>query len=125
MKPAFSRRFQDRGFPPAMQKLIALVLTLLIAGCAFPGVYKINVQQGNILTDEELTSLSEGMSKSQVQSVLGTPLLVNPVDPSREYYIYTFQRSGGDIKEQRVIVYYENNEFSHYEAQLIEETPAY
>jgi len=108
-----------------MQKLTALVLTLLIAGCAFPGVYKINVQQGNILTDEELTSLSEGMSRSQVQSVLGTPLLVNPVDPSREYYIYTFQRSGGEIKEQRVIVYYENDGFSHYEAQLLEETPAY
>jgi outer membrane protein assembly factor BamE len=108
-----------------MQKLTALVLTLLIAGCAFPGVYKINVQQGNILTDEELTSLSEGMSRSQVRSVLGTPLMINPVDLSREYYIYTFQRSGGEIKEQRVIVYYDNDQFSHYEAQLLEETPAY
>jgi outer membrane protein assembly factor BamE len=47
------------------------------------------------------------------------------VDSSREYYIYTFQRSGGDIEEQRVIVYYENDQFSHFEAQLLEETPAY
>lgn len=108
-----------------MQKLTALVLTLLITGCAFPGVYKINVQQGNILTDEELTSLSEGMSRGQVHSVLGTPLTINPVDLSRDYYIYTFQRSGGDIKEQRVIVYYENDRFSHFEAQLLEETQAY
>lgn len=108
-----------------MQKLTALLLTLLMAGCAFPGVYKINVQQGNILTDEELTSLSEGMSRNQVQSVLGTPLMVNPLDPSREYYVYTFQRRGGDIEEQRVIVYYEGDRFSHYEAQLLEETPAY
>jgi outer membrane protein assembly factor BamE len=108
-----------------MQKLTALVLTLLIAGCAFPGVYKINVQQGNIVTDEELTALSEGMTRRQVQSVLGTPLMVNPVDLSREYYVYTFQRGGGDIKEQRVIIYYDNEQFSHYEAQLLEETPAY
>lgn len=108
-----------------MQKLAALILTLIMAGCAFPGVYKINVQQGNILTDEELTSLSEGMSRSQVHSVLGTPLMLNPLDDSREYYIYTFQRRGGDIKEQRVIVYYEDNLFSHYEAQLLEKTPAY
>ena len=108
-----------------MQKLTALILTLILSGCVFPGVYKINVQQGNILTDEELTSLSGGMSRSQVHSVLGTPLLLNPVDPSREYYIYTFQRRGGDIKEQRVIVYYDNDQFSHYEAQLLEETPAY
>ncbi|MDI9244370.1 outer membrane protein assembly factor BamE [Marinobacter sp. CHS3-4] len=108
-----------------MQKLTALVLTLLMTGCVFPGVYKINVQQGNILTDEELTSLSEGMSRRQVHSVLGTPLMINPVDLSREYYIYTFQRGGGEIEEQRVIVYYENDRFSHYEAQLLEETPAY
>ncbi|MCK7550278.1 MULTISPECIES: outer membrane protein assembly factor BamE [Marinobacter] len=108
-----------------MQKLTALILTLIMTGCAFPGVYKINVQQGNILTDEELTSLSEGMSRSQVHSVLGSPLMLNPVDPSREYFIYTFQRRGGDIEEQRVIVYYDNDLFSHYEAQLLEETPAY
>ncbi len=108
-----------------MQNLTALVLTLLIAGCAFPGVYKINVQQGNILTEEELTSLSEGMSKGQVRSILGTPLIVNPVDPTRDYYIFTFQRSGGEIREQRVVMYYENDRFSHYEAELLETTPAY
>jgi len=97
----------------------------MIAGCAFPGVYKINVQQGNILTDEELTSLSEGMSKRQVHSVLGSPLMVNPVDLTRDYYVYTLQRGGGEIEEQRVIIYYENDRFSHFEAQLQEATPAY
>ncbi len=51
--------------------------------------------------------------------------MLNPVDPSREYYIYTFQRSGGEIKEQRVVVYYENDTFTKYEAQLLEDTPAY
>ena len=61
----------------------------------------------------------------QKKSGLGTPLMTNPADPSREYYVYTFQRSGGDIKEQRVIVYYDNDQYSHYEAQLLEETPAY
>lgn len=108
-----------------MQKLTALILTLVLSGCAFPGVYKINVQQGNIVTDEELTSLSEGMPRSQVHALLGTPLMLNPVDLSREYYVYTFQRRGGEIKEQRIIVYYDNDQFSHYEAQLLEETPAY
>lgn len=108
-----------------MQKLTALMLTLVLSGCAFPGVYKINVQQGNIVTDEELTSLSEGMPRSQVHALLGTPLMLNPVDLSREYYVYTFQRRGGEIKEQRIIVYYDNDQFSHYEAQLLEETPAY
>lgn len=108
-----------------MQKLTALILTLIMAGCAFPGVYKINVQQGNIVTDEELTALTEGMPRSQVHAVMGTPLMLNPIDSSREYYVYTFQRRGGEIQEQRIIVYYNDDQFSHYEAQLLEETPAY
>ncbi|MCK2150673.1 MULTISPECIES: outer membrane protein assembly factor BamE [Marinobacter] len=108
-----------------MQKLTALILTLIMAGCAFPGVYKINVQQGNIVTDEELTALTAGIPRSQVHAVMGTPLMLNPIDSSREYYVYTFQRGGGDIQEQRIIVYYNDDQFSHYEAQLLEETPAY
>ncbi|UQG59180.1 outer membrane protein assembly factor BamE [Marinobacter sp. M3C] len=108
-----------------MQKLIALILTLFLAGCAFPGVYKINVQQGNIVTNKELSALTEGMPRSQLHAVMGTPLMLNPVDTSREYYVYTFQRAGGEVKEQRIIVYYDDDQFSHYEAQLLEETPAY
>lgn len=108
-----------------MQKLIALILTLFLTGCAFPGVYKINVQQGNIVTNKELTALTEGMPRSQVHAVMGTPLMLNSVDTSTEYYVYTFQRAGGNIEEQRIIVYYDNDQFSHYEAQLLEETPAY
>ncbi len=51
--------------------------------------------------------------------------MINPVDASREYYIYTYQKSGGDINEQRIIVYYDADNYSHYEAQLLDETPAY
>jgi len=108
-----------------MQKLTALILTLFLSGCVFPGVYKINVQQGNIVTDEELSQLTEGMSRSQVHAVMGTPLMLNPVDLSREYYVYTFQRGGGEIKEQRIIVCYEGDQYARYEAKLLEETPAY
>ncbi len=108
-----------------MQKLTALILTLFLSGCGFPGVYKINVQQGNIVTEKELESLSEGMPRSQVHALLGTPLMINPVDDSREYYIYTFQKSGGEIREQKIVVYYNDDQLSHYEATLLNETPAY
>ncbi|MBU2953447.1 outer membrane protein assembly factor BamE [Marinobacter sp. F3R08] len=108
-----------------MQKLTALILTLVLSGCVFPGVYKINVQQGSIVTDEELAQLTEGMPRSQVHAVMGTPLMLNPVDPSREYYVYTFQREGEEIKEQRIIVYYNGDQYASYEAQLLDETPAY
>lgn len=109
-----------------MQKLVPFLLVALLSGCVFPGVYKLNIQQGNIVTEEELATLETGMTRSQVHSVLGTPLLLHPNDDSREYYVYTFQRGGGDIVEQQVIVYYDDNgAFSHTETRLLEETPAY
>lgn len=108
-----------------MQKLAALLLVTALAGCSFPGVYKINVQQGNILSEETLDNLSPGMSRAQVQSRLGTPLVKSPIDQTRDYYIYTFQEAGGDIREQKVIVYYDTDGYSHYEADLLDQTPAY
>ena len=104
---------------------LLLALLLALAGCVFPGVYKINVQQGNIVTEEDLALLSEGMTRSQVRSVLGTPIVTNPVDDTKDYYVYTFQKQGGEIREQKVIIHYAGEQFSHYQADMLEETPAY
>lgn len=104
---------------------LLMTLMLALAGCAFPGVYKINVQQGNIVTEEDLASISEGMTRSQVRSVLGTPMVRNPVDDAKDYYIYTFQRQGGEIREQKVIIHYADGRFTHHEADMLDETPAY
>ena len=43
-----------------------------------PGVYKINVQQGNLVTQEMVDQLRPGMDKRQVKFILGTPLLSDP-----------------------------------------------
>ncbi|SFL82756.1 outer membrane protein assembly factor BamE [Marinobacter zhejiangensis] len=108
-----------------MQKLAALLLTLLIAGCAFPGVYKINVQQGSIIKQEDLDQLSAGMTRRQVHSILGSPSVINPVDESQDHYMYTFQRAGQEIKQQQITIYYDGDTFSHYDAELLPLTPAY
>ena len=71
-----------------------------------------------------LSGSSSG-NRSQMDDALTASNILVPSDTSREYYVYTFQRAGGDIEEQRIIVYYDDDQFSHYEAQLLEETPAY
>ncbi|UZD66482.1 outer membrane protein assembly factor BamE [Marinobacter sp. AN1] len=108
-----------------LTRLAPVLLLSLLAGCVFPGVYKINVQQGNIITEEEISQLEEGMSRSQVHSVLGTPMMLNPADTSVEYYIYTFQEAGGEIREQRIVVHYDGDTFTHKEKDLLDELPAY
>lgn len=112
-----------------MQKLTtlscALLLGLSLGGCAFPGVYRIDIQQGNIVKQEDLDRLRPGMSRNQVQSVLGTPLADNPFSNDRDYYLYTFQNAGGPIVQQRVTVFYTADQYERHTADLLPETPAY
>ena len=60
-------------------KIFTLLTCLLLAGCSFlPSVlYRIDVQQGNVVTEEMVEKLKPGMTKSQVLFVLGSPLIMD------------------------------------------------
>ena len=68
-------------FKPMRILLRSLVITFAmtwLGACSFvgfPGVYKIDVEQGNIVTPEMVGQLKPGMSRRQVRFILGTPLL--------------------------------------------------
>ena len=51
---------------------------MLAVADTLPGVYKIDVIQGNVITQEMINQLRPGMDKRQVKFILGTPLLVDP-----------------------------------------------
>ncbi|MDG1475303.1 MAG: outer membrane protein assembly factor BamE, partial [Porticoccaceae bacterium] len=71
--------------------LTLIFITLLSSGCSwikFPGVHKINVQQGNILDQEMVDKLQPGMSKTQVQFVLGTPIVTDSFNTGRWDYVF-------------------------------------
>lgn len=92
--------------------LAAVVITSLV-GCAnfrFPGVHKINIQQGHIITQEMVEQLKLGMNKRQVRFVLGNSLLPNTFNDDRWDYYYSVRRgSAGDIKQYLYTVYFEND----------------
>lgn len=112
-----------------MQKLIplsfAMIVALSLGACAFPGVYRIDIQQGNIVKSEDLEKLQPGMTRNDIQYVLGTPLTENPFRNDRDYYLYTFQDDGGRILKQRVTIFYADNQYQRHTADLLPETPAY
>ena len=83
-------------------------LILLISGCSnykTPGVYRIDIQQGNDITQEMISQLKPDMSKSQVTYILGTPLIIDTFNPDRWDYLYSF-RPGNGLREQRNITIY-------------------
>lgn len=79
-----------------------MLVFLNLAGCFLvPHVlYKIDVQQGNVVTDELLDKLKPEMTKSQVRFVLGSPLIVDTFRDNRWDYVY-IQREKGDLVEQK------------------------
>lgn len=100
-----------------------LACTLLLAGCAFPGVYRIDIPQGNIITQEMIDQLRPGLTKRQVTFILGTPLIRDTFDQDRWDYLYSYQPGGGERVQERITVFFdENGELTHFEGDF-EQTP--
>lgn len=93
-----------------MKKILipTLFATLLLPGCGnipilpFLKPYKIDIQQGNYITQDMIAKLQPGMTRSQVRFALGTPLIVDPFRTDRWDYAYTLAK-GGVLTEQRTV----------------------
>lgn len=105
-----------------------LLFSALLSSCggvtsfAFPGVYRINIPQGNIITQEMVDQLRPGLTKRQVNFILGTPMLKDTFNQDRWDYVYSFQAGGGERLQERLTVYFENNELTHFTGDF-QQTP--
>ncbi len=92
-----------------------------LVGCSsygFPGVYKINVEQGNIVTLEMLDQLKPGMTRRQVRYILGTPLIEDPFHQDRWEYLYLIRNGESTIAETRLSVYFDGDSLSHFTSSV-------
>jgi len=83
-----------------------------------PFVYKMAVQQGNIVSEERVNSLEPGMSKRQVRFLLGTPLLVDIFHPDRWDYTYTIRRGHEPMELRRLTLLFEGDALASIEGDL-------
>ena len=91
----------------------AAVLLLLAAGCNYmPQVtpYRMEIQQGNFVTQQMVAQLKPGMTKDQVKFVLGSPLLVDPFHSDRWDYVFLRTAENSRQQEQRrITVFFDAN----------------
>jgi len=88
--------------------LLLAALVALLSGCL--SVYHLEVQQGNVVTQEMIDKLKPGMTRSQVRYVLGTPLIVDPFHPDRwDYYYYLRGSKEKTGEAQRLTVIFKND----------------
>lgn len=83
---------------------------LALAGCSFPGVYKIDIQQGNVVTQDMIDQLRPGMTRRQVRFIMGNPLLVDTFHANRWDYLYSLQPGGGERQQERMSVLFNGND---------------
>ena len=84
--------------------LIFIGITALSA-CSnfnFPGVYRIDIQQGNIIEDEMVEQLEPGMNKSQVRYVMGSPMVTDTFHQDRWDYFYSLKLGSGASVSKRL-----------------------
>ena len=101
--------------------LTILLSFIFISACSIPKVYKLTVQQGNIVTQDMIDALEPGMTKRQVAYVMGTPLMQSPYQQNRWDYIYTLERRDKIVKQYQITTFFEGNIYTHYEGEVPEE----
>jgi len=92
--------------------LLVAASCALIAACSykpsFINEYKIDIQQGNVLTQEMVAQLKPGQTRDQVRFLLGTPLVSDIFHLQRWDYIYRY-KSGktGEVESRKLTVFFD------------------
>lgn len=71
--------------------------------------FKIDVRQGNYVSQDMVAQLRPGQTKDQVRFILGTPLIVDAFHSDRWDYVYRFVPGHGQVEQRRLIVYFQDN----------------
>ncbi len=102
---------------------LALLTGLLGAIAVSSGcVYRINIQQGNLLKEEQIEQLEVGMTRKQVRFLLGTPMVDDPFHQERWDYIYYIRIGRRDpFQSHMLTVYFDGDTVARIERRAVAE----
>ncbi|QNI01700.1 outer membrane protein assembly factor BamE [Halomonas sp. SH5A2] len=95
-----------------MQKLTRIITLsvsiAVISGCSYVGVYKRDIPQGNLVTEEMVDQLQPGMTQEQVTYVMGRPLLEAPFDAREWDYVFRLDKAYAGVERRRVTLTFDD-----------------
>lgn len=91
--------------------ILIFLFALLVScgGCSSFTPYKMEIRQGNYVSPEMRKKIKVGMSKQQVTSVLGSPLVSDVFHANRWDYIYSFEEQGKLVEQQRLTLFFDGD----------------
>ncbi len=99
--------------------LTSLILTLCSCSqSSILGAYYIDIEQGNLFTEEKLEEVKIGMTPRQVRFVMGTPLITDTFNQNRWDYLYSLTHKDQLHVEQHITVFFENGQVAAIENTL-------
>jgi outer membrane protein assembly factor BamE len=106
-----------------MRKIILIVV--LLAGCSrlptLPGLgpHKMDIQQGNYVTQDMVAKLKAGMTRNQVKFALGTPLVADPFHADRWDYVYVLQKQGRVVEQRRIVILFKDDKLERVDGDVV------
>lgn len=111
-----------------LSRALLTSLMLLTACSSTTGVtsylspHRVDVRQGNYVSQEMVARLKPGMTRDQVRFVLGTSLVADMFHADRWDYVYRFQPGRGEVQLRRLVVFFEDNKLVRVGGDVIAET---
>ena len=96
-------------FPP-----IAVACAVLVAGC----VYRIDIQQGNYVTQDQVQKLKTGMTRTEVRQALGTPLLQDVFHADRWDYYFSHAKGGKAADRKLFSVHFKDDKLASFTGEV-------
>ena len=109
-----------------MSRAFPLVLLLALAACGVPELvkpYRIDIQQGNYISQEMVSQLKPGMSKDQVRYILGTPLVADIFHADRWDYVYYRELRDGGREQRKIAVIFEDGKLARVVGDVVPAAP--
>lgn len=108
---------------PMRTLLLAFAVALVASGCGI--VYRQPIYQGNLLEKNAVDQLQEGMSKQQVQGLLGTPSIQDPFHQDRWDYAATERTDRrARTRVKNLTLWFENDVLARWEGEYFPEQDA-
>lgn len=97
---------QKKSFRSKLSLFLLALTLVLCSSCQIVKMHRPVLQQGNLITQTMVDELKPGMTKEQVQFVLGRPVHLNTFNVDRWDYIYTMEdREGNQTRKHLSVVF--------------------
>lgn len=105
------------------QILFLSFLNLSLISCStaveyLPYVYKIDVNQGNVVDQAMIDQLRPNMTKRQVLYIMGSPMLVDFFHQNRWDYVYSTRKGGDELQQKTVSIFFENDQLKNIQGDF-------